>query len=180
MRRRSIIAGLAGSLLARSSIFEWLFGDEDEDEDDETTTESSDTAPTDFSQSPASDIENYPLEHGTDVDAPADGHHARPDPGRFLTESESGFELRIIEEIHSFTLSAGSSGTYSLSFEGAYAHAIVSLYLPGDGDLSNVEVVKRQLVNDSNDQVAAVELDWANDDLTNDYEARIRVLGFRE
>jgi len=56
----------------------------------------------------------------------------------------------------------------------------VSLYVPGEGDPSDVEVVKRQLVDDSNGQVAAVELKWVNDDLTNDYEARIRVLGFRE
>ena len=179
MRRRSVVAGLVGTLLARFSIFDWLFGDEDEADSDEAMG-SSDSASTGFSQSPASDIENYPLKHGADVDAPPDGHHARPEPGAFLTESENGFGLRIVEETHSFTMSAASSGTYSLSFGGAYAHAIVSIYLPGEGDLSDIEVVKRQLVDDSNGQVAAVELKWVNDDLTNDYEARIRVLGFRE
>jgi len=43
--------------------------------------------------------------------------------------------------------------------------------------LSDVSVVRRALVTDSNDDLAAVEVAWANESIE-DLEAEVRVIGF--
>jgi len=59
---------------------------------------------------------NYPLVHGTDVDAPGDAHHARPIPGEGITENADGsWDVSGGAELHtdSATYYANDSGTHT-------------------------------------------------------------------
>ena len=129
MKRRPF---LIGTLTAAVSAPDWLpFVDSDTDEP--------------IANEAASNIQQYPLQHGEDVDAPADAHHQRPTAGAFLAEAAEQWDVQVQKETASWTMPAADSGTYTYNTGTNYDLAHVETFLPVAGSvLSDVRAVPSQ------------------------------------
>lgn len=165
MKRRTFLGGLSASLVP-----DWLsLGG---DETDETAFDAGD-----WRDQAAAEIDNYPLEHGTDVDAPDAAHHSRPYPGPFLSESADGFGVEVYKETDAWEMAAASSGTHTFSMGREYSLAFAETWLPVSGSVLNDLRAVPRAWNKQDGVVQSVEVAWTNGS-TSTETARVEVLGF--
>lgn len=155
MKRRTYIGSLGASL---AQVSWWPFSSSEDD--------------------PTESIEHYPLEHGTDVDAPGGAHHVRPAAGAFLSEVSGAFDIQVYKEEDSWTLAAASSGTHTYSMGHNYDIAIPETFLPVAGSvLSDLRAVPRTWGTDADGNLTQIKIAWKNG-TTGDETGRVEVLGF--
>lgn len=158
MERRTYLGTVVTGLV---SLGDWIPGFNTEDE-------------------PAEQIQEYPLEHGSDVDTPTAAHHTPPSAGAFLAEVDDAFDVHVQQESDSWTLAAASNGTHTFSMATDYDLAFSNTFLDVTGGvLSEVSARTSGWVTKDDGTISGVEVVWTNSS-TSDQPAIIEVLGFQK
>lgn len=174
MQRRTYV----GSVVAAAvSLGDWIpgLGSDDEQTTDAITQESDPV----FADSPASQIQSHPLQHGTDVDTATAAHHPRPSAGAYLAEASDAFDVQVTKETDTWAMPAASDGTHTFSTANNYDLAHVETFLPVSGSLLNDLRAVPRTWRTQDGLVTGVEVAWTNGS-TSEESARVEVLGFKK
>lgn len=169
IERRGFLGGIAASVLGD---FFSSFVDDGSETDEEFSA-------ADWRDQPASSINNYPLQHGEEVDADSNAHHTRPSAGAFLSEDAAGFGVDVRKESDTWTMGSTSNGTHTYSLGRDYSIALAQPVLPVSGSILNDLRVVTKGWQMTDGLVTGVKVAWTNG-TTSDHDARIEVLGFVE